>query len=264
MRRAKSLEVGATEGHLDGLDYLVTLGDKLVERGFALAEPQDFYDLVKETFAVFSMEHRDAINDSHDVSDYPTFDNLDDAATTIAPALEMLTKGNVMRKQVDKIVASQLALLTPAHKGGRKRGAHTSPPSSASSSSPRPKLNIRQKKRAASNKRKAAQKAAQTAAAKLAQTAAAKIAQAALPMSTALTLTTPTSAAAALTNAAAQATHDRIQEEKRLRKVAIGAWMKTPGSKDKNGADRCFLHDQDPSWCTTPCRNGCSHEPVGP
>jgi hypothetical protein len=31
MRRAKSLEVGATEGHLDGLDYLVTLGDKLVE-----------------------------------------------------------------------------------------------------------------------------------------------------------------------------------------------------------------------------------------
>ena len=264
MRRAKSLEVGATEDHLAGWDHLITLGDKLVERGFALAEPQDFYDLVKETFTVFSMEHRDAINDSRDVSDYPTFDNLDDAAATIAPALEMLTKGNVMRKQVDKIVASQLALLTPSQKGGRKRGALTSPPSPASSSSPSPKLNGRQKKRAASLKRKSTQTAAKTAATKLAQTAAAKIAQAAIPMSTALTLTTPTSAATALTKAAATAHYDRLQEEKRLRKVAIGVWMKTPESKDKNGADRCFLHDQDPSWCPTPCQHGRSHEPAGP
>jgi hypothetical protein len=185
---------------------------------------------------VFSTEHRDANNDSHDVSDYPTFDNLGDAATTIAPALEMLTKGNVMRKQVDKIVASQLALLTPAHKGGRKRGAHPSPPSPTSSSSPSPKLSGRQKKRAASNKRKSDIKAQ-----KAAQTAAAKLAQAAAPTSTALTLTAP--ASTALTSTAAQAQYDRIQEEKRLRKVAIGAWMKTPGSKDKNGADRCFLYD---------------------
>jgi hypothetical protein len=30
--------------------------------------------------------------------------------------------------------------------------------------------------------------------------------------------------------------------------------MKTPGSKDKNGAARCYLHDQDPGWYATPFR----------
>jgi hypothetical protein len=158
MRRAKSLEVGATEAHLDGWDYLTSLGDELVQRGCSLASPQEFFDLVKETFTFFSMEHRDAINDARDVTDYPMFDNLTDADEVIAPALSMLTKGNVMCKQVDKIAsANKLALITPAPngKGGRKRGMRPSPTSSTSSSSPSPVSSKRERKRIARQKRQA-------------------------------------------------------------------------------------------------------------
>jgi hypothetical protein len=111
MKRAKSLEIGVTDDHLSGWTYLTKLGDDLLERGFALARPQDFFDFVQETFVVFSYEHRDAVSNARDISDYPTSDKLDDADETVQPAHQMLTGGNVMRKQVDKIDAAQLALM---------------------------------------------------------------------------------------------------------------------------------------------------------
>ena len=86
LRRAKSLEIGVDEDHNAGWDYLIKQAEDLLERGFALASPHDVYDFVKATFEVFSLEHRDGVNNARDVTDYPSFENLADEDDTVSGA----------------------------------------------------------------------------------------------------------------------------------------------------------------------------------
>jgi hypothetical protein len=251
MQRAQSLEIGVTEAHLAGWRYLLKLGAELAERGFARARPQDFFDFVHETFVTFSSEHRDAITNTRDISDYPTFDNLEDADETVQPAFEMLTGGNVMRSQVDKIVTAQLALLGTPLKG-KKRPSHPSPTTSDSSTSPSPtkglsksqKKNARKKRSAASEAQSKKDKAAAAAAKVTAAAAAAAAAAGSQPPSG------PT----------AQQIKDRAAS-KAKRFAEIAAWMLLPESKDKNGAVRCYLFNEDPSHCKAGAACPRSHEP---
>ena len=199
----------------------------------------------------FSSEHRDAITNTRDISDYPTFGNLEDADETVQPAFEMLTGGNVMCSQVDKIVAAQLALFGTPLKG-KKRPTHPSPTTSDSSTSPTPtkgksrsqKKNERKKLREAQSKK---DKAAAAAAKVTAAAAAAAAAAGSQPPSG------PT----------AQQIKDRAAS-KAKRFAEIAAWMLLPESKDKNGAVRCYLFNEDPSHCKAGAACPRSHEPAGP
>jgi hypothetical protein len=251
LRRAKSLEIGVDEDHNAGWDYLIKQAEDLLERGFALASPHDVYAFVKAIFEVFSLEHRDAVNNARDVTDYPSFENLADEDDTVSSALTMLTDGNRLRTQVDRIVEAKLAQAkldrTPSKGRNKKRSGRPSPTSSESSTPPSPKrLTRRERNAAARVKAAAADKAA-----KRKKAAADKAAAA---------LTANFPPAGAPYGLAAYVPETR--EARAARHKAIGIWITTPEAKDAAGNARCFLHHTDPTKCPTPCKFMRSHEPA--
>jgi hypothetical protein len=217
----------------------------LLERGFALANPQDVFDFVKATFEVFSLEHRGAVNNARDVSDCPTFENLAAEDDTVSGALTMPTDGNRLRTQVDriveaKLVEAKLTLSTPSKGRNKKRSGRPSPASSDSSTSPSPKrLTRRERSAAAKVKAAAARKKADKAAAAMAANFPPAGAPFGLP-----------------------AYVPETRETRAARHKAIGIWTKTPEAKDAAGHARCFLHHTDTTKCATPCKFMRSHEPA--
>ena len=207
----------------------------MLERGFALASPQDVFDFVKATFEVFSLEHRGAVNNARDVSDCPTFENLADEDDTVSGALTMLTDGNRLRTQVDRIVEAKLALGTPSKGRNKKRSGRPSPASSDSSTSPSPKKPTRRERAATAKLKKAA--AARKKTDKAAAVLAANFPPAGAPFGLPAHVPEP-------------------RESRAARHKAIGIWIKTPEAKDAAGLDRCFLHHTDPTKCATPCKFG--------
>jgi hypothetical protein len=206
------------------------------------------YAFVKATFEVFSLEHRDAVNDSKDATDNPSFENLADEDDTVSGALTMLTDGNRLRTQVDRIVEAKLvqakldlrALSTPSKGRNKKRSGRPSPISSESSTSPSPKR-LTRRERAAAARVKAA--AARKKADKAAAASAANFPPAGAPFGL-------------------PAYIPETRETRAARHKAIGIWTKTPEAKDAAGHARCFLHHTDPTKCQTPCKFMRSHEPA--
>jgi hypothetical protein len=104
LRRAKSMEVGQSEDHLAGWDFLVERAERLLEMGFAHAMPKDLYSWVGSVFETFSLEHRDAVMGSRAMAEYPTFDRLQDLDGEVQSASMMLKEGNTMRRHVARIL----------------------------------------------------------------------------------------------------------------------------------------------------------------
>ena len=141
LRRAKSIEIGVTQRHIDGWDHLLEVGSKLQERGFVQAEPRDFFDYVTEVFKTFTSEHRRAILSSRDISDYPAFHELADVNSFVSMAKSMITDGNRLRKQVDKIVETKMAVNAATKspsRGKNKRDKNAVSPASSEGSSGSP------------------------------------------------------------------------------------------------------------------------------
>ena len=130
--------------------------------------PQDYYDYVDTVFKQFTLEHRAAVLDVHDPSDYPTFHHLVDEDELVSYAFSMLQEGNKLRKQVKALVKAETATRTPTGKN-KKKTKKTKQPSpsttsgSDSSSSPSPdKRNNRQKKNAKRTKKQPAKRSKST------------------------------------------------------------------------------------------------------
>jgi hypothetical protein len=162
LRRAKSIEIGVTQRHIDGWDHLLDVGSKLQERGFVQAEPRDFFDYVTEVFKTFTSEHRRAILSSRDISDYPAFHELADVNSFVSMAKSMITDGNRLRKQVDKIVVDKMATggggggggsKTPS-KGKNKRNKIVISPTSSEESSDSPPPTSKTTSKRKKNKKK--------------------------------------------------------------------------------------------------------------
>ena len=159
LTRAKDLEIGASVLHQEGWDNLIQVGQQLMLTGFTRAMPQDYYDYVDAVFTQFTLEHRAAVLDVHDPSDYPTFHHLVDEDELVSYAFSMLQDGNKLRKQVKALVKAETTTHTPTGKNKKKtkKAKQPSPSTTSgsdSSSSPSPdKRNNRQKKSTKRTKR---------------------------------------------------------------------------------------------------------------